>query len=287
MTDLQDFDLDPARKGRGAPGDESGAPTSPPVVGSPLSLGPMLAGIALAVALAALALYAFRTPGCLGPKRQPTPPALAAVASPDPSGPKVALPALDASDDFMRELIRGLSSHPKLAAFLAARGLVRTFVASVQNVSEGRSPAPLLRSLTPDQPFRAVQKGARLSPDPRSYAAYDDLADAVASLDAAHAVSAYRTVMPLIDAAYRELGFPDVSFSKTLEEAVDVLLKTPVIDAGVTLKKRQTFYEYADPALEGLCLAQKQLLRMGPRNVKLLQAKLREIGKELGMRAAQ
>jgi hypothetical protein len=36
-------------------------------------------------------------------------------------------------------------------------------------------------------------------------------------------------------------------------------------------------YAYADPRLEGLSPPQKQLLRMGPENVKAIQAKLREI----------
>jgi len=36
-------------------------------------------------------------------------------------------------------------------------------------------------------------------------------------------------------------------------------------------------YEFADPNLESLADAQKQLLRMGPANAKLVTDKLREI----------
>jgi hypothetical protein len=42
-------------------------------------------------------------------------------------------------------------------------------------------------------------------------------------------------------------------------------------------------YKYDDPKLEALTLAQKQLLRMGPRNVRLIQAKLREMAPYLGI----
>ena len=39
--------------------------------------------------------------------------------------------------------------------------------------------------------------------------------------------------------------------------------------------------------LESLTNAQKQLLRMGPRNVKLIQAKLREVAVALGIPASR
>jgi len=42
-------------------------------------------------------------------------------------------------------------------------------------------------------------------------------------------------------------------------------------------------YEYADPRIQSLSSVQRQFLRMGPRNVKLVQAKLREIAPHLGI----
>ena len=43
------------------------------------------------------------------------------------------------------------------------------------------------------------------------------------------------------------------------------------------LRERSILYEYVDPKLEGLNAAQKQLLRMGPKNAALVAAKLREV----------
>jgi hypothetical protein len=45
---------------------------------------------------------------------------------------------------------------------------------------------------------------------------------------------------------------------------------------------RGAVYSYAKPALENLSPAQKQLLRMGPDNVKRVQIKLRELRDALG-----
>ena len=51
----------------------------------------------------------------------------------------------------------------------------------------------------------------------------------------------------------------------------------------VELRTDKVTYAFADPALEGLSGAQRQLLRMGPRNVRIVQAKLREVAGFLGI----
>jgi hypothetical protein len=50
-----------------------------------------------------------------------------------------------------------------------------------------------------------------------------------------------------------------------------------VLAEEAALAPHATVLRYADPALEALTPAQKQLLRTGPRNVRLVQAKLREL----------
>jgi hypothetical protein len=62
-----------------------------------------------------------------------------------------------------------------------------------------------------------------------------------------------------------------------------VLLETPVVEGDVRLVTRGALYAYADPRLEALLPAQKQLVRTGPRNTRLMQAKLREIALALGL----
>jgi hypothetical protein len=42
-------------------------------------------------------------------------------------------------------------------------------------------------------------------------------------------------------------------------------------------------WSYADPALERLGDVERQLLRMGPRNGRILQEKAREIARALGL----
>ena len=199
----------------------------------------------------------------------------------------IVLPPLDQSDPLVRELVKTISSHPRLAAWLATDGLIRNFTVVVANVAEGKTPAAHLRVLRPSSSFQVVERGGDLYVDPRSYERYDGLAAAVASIEPAGAARLYGTLKPRIEEAYRDLGFPETSFDRTLERVIVLLLETPVLDAAVRMRvePRGIGYAFADRDLEALRAAQKQLLRMGPRNVRIIQSSLREIALALGIPA--
>jgi hypothetical protein len=66
------------------------------------------------------------------------------------------------------------------------------------------------------------------------------------------------------------------------------LLEVPIPSEGsvrVQSADRGIGYAYADPGLESLTAAQKQLLRMGPRNAHTVQSSLRAIAIALGIPA--
>ena len=60
-------------------------------------------------------------------------------------------------------------------------------------------------------------------------------------------------------------------------------LETPIVEGDVAVVPLIQGYGYADASLESLSGAQKQLLRMGPDNVRRVQQKLRAIARELGI----
>lgn len=206
-----------------------------------------------------------------------------ATPSPAPSPSPTAQVALDASDEFIRTLVAALSSRPAWATWLATEGLARRFVVVTDNVAEGIAPTKHLGMVTPKQQFEAKGKGGGLIVDPASYRRYDGLADVVASIDTKGAAEAYRRLKPLLAEAYKELGRPDRDFDATLAAAIDRLLATPVPKGDVALVAGVKSYKLADPKLESLSPAQKQLLRMGPENVEKVQKKLREIREEIGL----
>jgi Protein of unknown function (DUF3014) len=203
-----------------------------------------------------------------------------AVAEP---GDNIVLPPLEQSDAIVRELVAKLSSHPKVAAWLATDQLLRNFTVVVTTIGNGRTPSRQLTRLKPTGPFEIRKTGTVTEIDPRSYRRYDAYADAVAGLDAHGTARLYATLKPRIQDAYRELGNPDGNVDQALERAIRELLATPVIEGSVALASKSVAYEYADPRLQSLSSAQRQLLRMGPRNVRIIQAKLRELASVLGL----
>jgi hypothetical protein len=204
-------------------------------------------------------------------------------AAPTPVEESLPLPALDESDALVREMAEGASARPELRTWLQAPDLIRRMVAGVANVADGESPRGQLTFLKPREPFRVVEEEGRLVADPRSYARYDVAADVFASLDVPTVIRAYRLLQPLFEQAYAELGLTDSSFEETLGRAIAEILGTPRVEGAAELRRVAGFYEYADQELEGLSLAQRHLLRMGPRNALRIQAKLREIQRGLGL----
>src|SRR5262245_28158039 len=65
------------------------------------------------------------------------------------AGEQIDLPALADTDPIVRDLVGRLSSHPKVAAWLATDQLLRNFTVVLINIADGRSPAQQLRALRP------------------------------------------------------------------------------------------------------------------------------------------
>jgi hypothetical protein len=255
---------------------------------------PLLFLLLLAAALAALWWLRTGTPStepAAAPAEEPVvepPPLGAAQPPPEPEpeaeappvvepAPAEALPPRGESDGLVRDLARTVSSHPLFLATLKEAGLIDRFVLIVDNLAEGNVPRRELAFLKPQGKFLVLGQEPDQRIDPASYPRYDALAAAIASLDARQAVAAYRRVAALCEESYRALGYPEGGFEKRIRAALALLLSTPVLDEDPAVVPETKRYEFADPALESLSDAQKQLLRMGPANAKRVTAKLREI----------
>jgi hypothetical protein len=207
-------------------------------------------------------------------------PEAAAPAEPAPAEP---LPPSDQSDAWLRERATGLSRDPLVAGWLAQGDLAARFVGAVDAVADEASPRALLPFLRPSEPFRVAQRDGQTVIDPASFARYDAVAGAVASLDTAACAAVYRRVRPVLDAAWRALGNPDLTLEQRLAQASQHLRAAPVPSGNEALIQPAVLYEYRDPELEALSPAQKHLLRMGPANVRKIQAKLAELEAALAL----
>ena len=259
-----------------------------PQIQPPARTGPSLTTIIIAVlvCLTAAAIYYFYA------RKKPAPvaatPTVAQTTVDLPRrtaepGEAIDLPPLDQTDAIVRTLVQKLSSHPVAAAYLTTNGIIRNLTVVVTNIADGDTPAKHLRPLRPSGAFTTKSSGGATYIDPASYHRYDAIATAVDAPDARAVARFYATVKPRIDDAYRELMGPEANFDRTLERAIVMLLRTPILDENVRVDTSKVSYTFADSRIEDLPKVQRQFLRMGPQNVRMVKAKIRDVAGFLGL----
>ena len=147
----------------------------------------------------------------------------------------------------------------------------------VENISRGEFPQTALpyRALGQDMPVRNIDDNLFVM-DGSAHARFSYAVQTFVSLDTEAAMAFYRTLSPLFQQAYAEIGFRNVSFDDTLRAAINNVLRTTNMEGPYQLVRPSIMYLYADASIENLQEVHKQLIRIGPDNTILLKAKLRE-----------
>ena len=256
-----------------------------------------VAVIALLLISAVVALLAWRG------QRLPTPPAAPAVevapAPPQPVEPAGAgrypishaqgeagtagetLPALDQSDAALMRAIQAMVHGDLAAAIFNPHDIARRIVATIDNLPRSRVPSRIM-AVRPAEGLLVVSgDNGELVLDPRNEARYTRYMDVLDEIDLAPAVGLYVQFYPLLQQAYRELGYPNGYFNDRVIEAVDDMLAAPVPDEPLRLEQPHVLYTFADPDLEARSSGQKIMLRIGAGNAQRVKAKLRELRSRL------
>jgi len=194
----------------------------------------------------------------------------------------------EGDEGLFRDAVARLSTHPELASYLVHDRLLRRFVLAVDAVAGGYSPADEIEFLRPARPFivRDDDEG-RLVIASGSYRRYDVVADVFTSLDSGGAIELYRRFSPRLEEIYQEVGWANDDFDTRLREAVDHLLEVDAPEGQIEVEQRAIVYAFAEDRFENLTGAQKHFLRMGPRNVAAIQAKLRGLRDRMGWQAPE
>jgi hypothetical protein len=224
--------------------------------------------------------------------RQRTSPAPAQLAGPAPAVAPVpeTAPSPEAKPvaaEQVRSLFEAISSNPLFRSGLSG-DLVRRWVVVTANLALGESPRRELAFLAPRGGFSVVKRGGRTFIATGSYRRYDDFSAVVASLDAQAVARAYRALHAPAEAAYRALGYPQGSLDEVTSRALRRIEEAPVQPGEVEVVGGEgALYLFRDARLEALGAVEKHLLRMGPRNAQLIQAKAREIRQAVELRQAK
>jgi hypothetical protein len=214
---------------------------------------------------------------------EPEPERVAPILEPPPEvepvepEPILVLPRLNESDEFVRAHTAGAIEMEPVEEWLARDDLVRRFAVVVDNAASGNIPRQQLDFLAPEAPFPVVRENDAIFLDERGYARYDQFVDTVVRIDPGVAAGLIDTLSPLVSQALQELGYRQPSPYARIQAAIDHVLDTPVLEDRIELVQPGVMFEYADPELEGLSPLQKQLVRMGPDNVRRIQSYLQEL----------
>lgn len=189
--------------------------------------------------------------------------------------PVKALPQLNDSD---------LSVKTQLSQYFAKQTLklvvqddmIRRFVVYVDNIGKGKIAKKHSPIIEPQASFTVVE-GDILTIAPQSYERYTPFVELFTSMTPQQAVNFYKEYKPLFDEAYEEIGYQERDFDDAVFDAIDMVLTTPIVTGNVPLLSESVVYKYAYSEWEQLPEAQKQLLRMGAKNVKKVKSALKGI----------
>jgi hypothetical protein len=202
-----------------------------------------------------------------------TAPPVANPMPPQPAG--AALPALNDSDQLVRDSIAGVIGTAPVEQFLVPQNIVRHIVATVDNLPR-RKLAVELRPIkpTPGQTVITTQ-GDVVALSEANFARYGAVVRVVQSLDVKALAVVYQRLYPLFQQSYEDLGYPGKYFNDRLVEVIDNLLAAPEVPGPIALVQPKVFYEFADADLEARSAGQKLLIRMGPANARIIKTQLR------------
>ncbi|WP_024612381.1 DUF3014 domain-containing protein [Pseudoalteromonas sp. TB64] len=189
------------------------------------------------------------------------------------------LPTLDESDSVVVAKMDEYLSD-SVMSLMVTDDVIRRGVVFIDNLAKGKVAAKHTPVVKPEEKF-TVTEGDILTIDPNSYERYTPYVKIFTSMSAAQAVRMYDEYKPLINSAYTEIGYGDDEFNQTLTDAIDLLLDTPEPEGELPLLRDSVTFQYAFSEWEDLPAAQKQLLRMGPENMKKVKAALRNIKAQL------
>lgn len=193
------------------------------------------------------------------------------------------LPALDESDKAISSDLLALNWKPGLAALFNREEMIRHFVVTIDNLAQGQLVAGHTVLIAPASGYQVETLAEdRFKVAPGNAERYEPYIQLLESVPGRQLLALKQRYQPLLDEAFAELGYPDLTFDQRLRQAIAVLLATPEVDPAVELSRPAVMYTYTDADLEALPEAQKQVLRLSPEQRQRLKTLLTSYQQALG-----
>ena len=206
---------------------------------------------------------------------EPTPP-----PPPPPPPPPVEepLPRLEESDDALRDALGDIPLGTAGQQYLMPGNIIERSTSLIYLMAQGEVPYKLLPVSRPKAAFPISDDGTRVVTDSAGFERYDALTQWLASLELEPLLSSLDWFIPLFREAWSYYGEDSAAFDMAVVMTLDLVIATPEVDLSeARLIRKEAVWIFEDPAIEGLAPIQKQVLRMGPENAKILKAKAAEM----------
>ena len=196
---------------------------------------------------------------------------------PPPEPVEDPLPRLEESDDAVRDAVGDIPLGTAGQQYLMPGNIIERSASLIYLMAQGDVPYKLLPVSRPKAAFPIRDDGTQVVTDPAGFERYDALTQWLQSLDLESLLSSLEWFIPLFREAWSYYGEDPAAFDMAVVMTLDLVIATPEIDLSeARLIRKEAVWIFEDPAIEGLAPIQKQVLRMGPENAKILKAKAAE-----------
>lgn len=189
------------------------------------------------------------------------------------------------SDQELLQAAEALTESVLLRALLSQEGFLRYLALAIDAVSQGELPKPPPGFPNTLAPFHAARNAQGwLAATPATQQRFAPWLNAIAAIPAKSLAKWLQLATPKLQELLREAGDSQADdFPQRLDAALRHLAAIPEFDFDPELipSARPGLYDYKDPVFQNLSLAQKALVRTGPKNCTRLRILCEEILKLL------
>jgi hypothetical protein len=183
---------------------------------------------------------------------------------------------LGESDDGFRKDLGDVSES--LLSWFQVKDVIRKYILIINDLAQNQILYKHRKFLKMPQKFVVKEDSEGLYMANESYARYDQLANAIASLDVQKGLGLYLTYRSFFKQVYDEFGYPaDYQVDDIFMKAAHSVLDAPIIKGRIALHRHSIGYKFAEEKFELLNDVEKQMLRMGPENTQKIKVKLRQL----------
>lgn len=236
------------------------------------------------------------------PPVAPPTPEVAAAPPPAPVAEPAPLPEPAATEtplasESIGDALTKLFGQKAALSLLQLDDFQHRFAATTDNLSRQGATSKLWPVNPTPGRFTVIERDGRSFISPDNERRYVPLVVMAEQVNIEQAADLYVQLLPALQSAYEQLGFPNQRFHTRLMTTIDHLLATPDVSKPIEVQLTEVKgsvpstrpwvrYEYVDPALEQASAGQKILLRVGAVNHRRLKAVLVNFRKAVNARVA-